>query len=255
MAAGSVSNGATGQVTGGSTGTFTHSPTTIFTVSHSQVTHSSQGSRLMPPAQTKQRTKQATKKPTSTTTTGSASMHASTGTSQPPQTQPPQTQPPPPKTVVVIRYKVKVDTVYRNRTITKTVTKTVAPKLPAGAFLPSKHPQLGQRAFTITGTNVGCEIGPTGVRCGIRSRDWTAPAQPSSCRSTWGFTVALASRGLPEFACGGHSPVNAGAKVIPAGWDDQVGNYTCEIRSFGVNCFDGKSRSGFLFGRTGYTLY
>lgn len=252
VASGTVSSGATGKITGGSTGSFTHSSKTTFSVSRSQVSHSSQTTQYMTPEQAKKLVSRASKTTKPNSTSDKNSAPPASGGSPPAQNQPtaPKTQ-----VLVVTRYKVKVYTVYRNRTITKTVTKTVPPKVPAGAFLPSRHPQLGQRAFTITGTNIGCQVGPTGVRCGIKNRDWTAPVQPRSCKTTWGFTIALAKRGLPEFACGGRSPINPAAKVIPAGWDDKVGDYICEVRSFGVNCFNSKSRSGFLFGRTGYTLY
>lgn len=152
-------------------------------------------------------------------------------------------------------HRIKVFTIYRNRTITKTITKTVPPKVPAGAFLPSKHPELAQSGFTITGTNVGCVLAPTGVRCGIEHRGWTAPAQPKSCKSGWGSIIALATKGLAKFSCGGADPVNTSAKVIPSGWDTTVGNFTCQVRSFGVDCFGAKSNSGFMISRTGYSIY
>ena len=211
--------------------------------------------RSLTPTQVQQAQQQASQpaKPAThpTTTTPAATTHTT-----------PKSTPPPPtrvktvtkkKVVVVNRYKVY--TVFRTRTITKVVTKVVAPQVPAGAFLPSKHPQLGQQSFTITGSNVSCVIGSSGVRCAIKVRSWTAPAAPASCRSTWGSVIALASRGLPKFACGGSNPLDSPSKVIPSGWDDKVGNYTCQVRSFGINCFDSQSRSGFMIGRTGYTLY
>lgn len=154
-------------------------------------------------------------------------------------------------------HRIKVFTIYRNRTrtITKTITRTVPPKVPAGAFMPSKRPELAQRAFTITGANVGCVLATSGVRCGIAHRNWTAPAQPKSCKSGWGSTIALAAKGLAKFSCGGSDPVDTSAKVIPSGWDTTVGDYTCQVRSFGVDCFDSKSNSGFTFSRTGYSIY
>lgn len=182
-------------------------------------------------------------------------------------TAPPTQAATPPKTRVVVVIRTKIHTVYVNRTttktvaktvpktVTKTVTKTVAPKVPTGAFLPSKHPELGQQSFTITGSNLGCTINQTGVRCGIKNRSWTPPVQPSSCKSTWGDTIALASKGLPTFACGGNSPIQVGAKVVPSGWDDKVGNYICQVRSFDVNCFNSTSNSGFMISRTGYSVY
>jgi hypothetical protein len=154
----------------------------------------------------------------------------------------------------------KTRTVYRTRTrtVTKTVVKTVikkvAPDVPAGAFLPSKHPELAQNSFTITGSNVGCEFSGGTVRCGVQNRAWAAPVQPLSCKNSWGDTIQLGGGGPAKFACGGSSPISANAKVIPAGWDDKFGKFICEIRRFGVNCFS-TSGSGFTISRTGYLFY
>ncbi|HET9094837.1 MAG TPA: hypothetical protein VFN36_07080 [Solirubrobacteraceae bacterium] len=159
------------------------------------------------------------------------------------------------RTVVVYVTRVKLHTVYRERTVTKTVIKTKNPNVPAGAFLPSTHPVLAQTSFTVSGGNVGCRLTPGTARCGVQHRTWAPPVQPGSCTSTWGDTIGLASTGLPQFVCGGSSPIDPAAKLIPSGYDDTVGQITCQIRSFGVNCFNAKSRSGFVLSRTGYALY
>jgi hypothetical protein len=158
--------------------------------------------------------------------------------------------------IVVLRVtRLKLRTIYRDRTVTKTVTETKNPDVPRGAFLPSSHPVLAQASFTVAGGNVGCQLTSGTVRCAVAHRIWAAPVQPTTCSSTWGNTIALAATGLPLFACGGNSPIDPAAKVIPSGYDDTVGAVTCQVRSFGVNCFNTKSRSGFLLNRTGYTLY
>jgi hypothetical protein len=43
--------------------------------------------------------------------------------------------------------------------------------------------------------------------------------------------------------------------VIPDGSDDTVGQFTCQVRSFGVDCFNASDRRGLLVSRTGYTTY
>jgi hypothetical protein len=154
----------------------------------------------------------------------------------------------------VTRYKTHIIYRTRTQTVTKTVVKSVRPDVPVGAFLPSKHPELAQSSFTITGSNIGCEIGGGTVRCGIQSRAWAAPVQPSRCKASWGDTIELGNHGLPKFACGGSNAISTSATVIPAGWDDKVGNVTCQIRRFGVGCFS-TSHSGFMISRTGYSLY
>jgi hypothetical protein len=140
------------------------------------------------------------------------------------------------------------------KTVNHTVTKTVPPNIPAGAFMPSKHPVLAQPSFTVAGSNVVCDISSSGIRCGILRRVWAAPVQPASCKGSWGDTIALPAKRIPNFVCGGNNPMSTDAKVIPVGWDDQVGNFTCQVRSFGINCFS-KSRSGFILSRTGYAFY
>jgi hypothetical protein len=161
--------------------------------------------------------------------------------------------------VVLTRY--KTNTIVHTHTITKTITKTkvvtkdVAPKVPAGAFMPSKRPQIAQHRFMITRGDIACLLAAAGVRCEIQDRDWTAPIAPATCTAQWGSTIALGNIGGAKFACGGANPLTAGGKVIPAGWDDTVGNYTCQIRSFGVDCFNAKSRRGFMISRTGYSIY
>jgi hypothetical protein len=140
------------------------------------------------------------------------------------------------------------------RTVIHTVTTTVPPKVPAAAFLPSRHPVLVQHSFLIAGGNVGCEFLGNAVRCAVQQRVWAPPVPPASCKSTWGDTIALQGGSPGGFVCGGANPIVPDAKVIPAGWDDKVGNLTCEVRNFGVDCFS-LSNHGFIISRTGYTLY
>jgi hypothetical protein len=155
----------------------------------------------------------------------------------------------------VTRYETHTVYLTRTHTVTKTVIEQVRPDVPAGAYLPSQHPELAQSSFTVSGSNIGCEINGAGVRCGIQQRDWAAPVQPASCQqSDWGDTIQLGGHGVPKFACGGRNPISANAKVIPAGWDDKLGRFTCQIRRFGVNCFS-TSNSGLMISRTGYSLY
>lgn len=187
-----------------------------------------------------------------------------TTTSIPKTTAPAQTAPtktatthamqpsPAPKTIVhtVYRYRTKVHTVVRVRT----VTKTLRPAVPAAAFLPSRHPALALTSFTVPGSNVGCAIGPGGVRCSIQRRVWAAPAQPARCRTSWGNTLSLRTHGPAKFVCGGSSALSPNAQVIPDGWDDKVGRVTCQVRGIGVDCFS-KGYHGFIVSRTGYATY
>jgi hypothetical protein len=260
LPASQLSSGKTGSLSTSSTGSFssssgaTYSHTTNSVVSASQVKQQQNAAAKL--------LKNAASTNSATKTVNTKTITSSTSTPTKVQSPPKQVTTTAPKTVVryVTRYKTRV--VYRThtRTVTKTVVKTVvkpvkvSPDIPVGAFLPSKHPQLAQSSFAITGTNIGCEIARATVRCGIQQRAWAAPLQPSSCKGSWGDTIQLGGSGMPKFACGGSDPISTRAKVIPAGWDDKVGNVTCEIRSFGVNCFS-TGRSGFMISRTGYSLY
>jgi len=140
------------------------------------------------------------------------------------------------------------------KTVIHYVTKKVLPHVPSGAFMPSRHQALAQARFTVPGSNIGCELSSHGVRCDIQQRVWTPPAQPSSCSASWGNAIALGATGTPAFACGGASAISSDAKVVPDGWDDKVGTITCQVRSFSVDCFSAHGH-GFIFSRTGYTLY
>jgi hypothetical protein len=111
-----------------------------------------------------------------------------------------------------------------------------------------------QASFTVPGSNLGCQVAPNRVRCSIQRRVWAAPAQPASCRATWGNTVLLDARRPAKFICGGSSGILPNAKVIPDGWDDKVGNVTCQIRTIGVDCFS-VGHHGFIISRTGYAMY
>lgn len=161
------------------------------------------------------------------------------------------------RTVVVTRRlppKVIVHTVTHAVARTITVTKIEAPVVPQGAFMPSRHQTLAQTRFMVPGGNVGCELSAAGARCDIQQRVWAPPPQPSGCTSEWGNAITIGRHGIAAFACGGRSAVSAGSKVVPDGWDDKVGRMTCEVRSFGLNCFSA-SGHGFILSRTGYTRY
>ena len=161
--------------------------------------------------------------------------------------------------VVVVPSKPKIKIVTLTRFATKVVTKTVtvAPKVPVGAFLPSTHPALSLTSFKVASGTVGCVIGGGSVRCDVARQTWTAPVQPESCTQSWGTGIVLinsAGAHLPQFACGGTSALRAGAKTIQKGYDDTVGDVTCQVRGFGVDCF-AADQKGFILSPTGYILY
>ncbi len=149
-----------------------------------------------------------------------------------------------------------VRTVVSVRTIVRDVVVRVPmrPRGPLTAFLPSTHPALGQTRFVVAGGNVGCSLYDGGLLCTVKRRVWAGPVQPQSCRSGWGDSIVLSRKGAARFLCGRASAIATGAKVIPDGWDDRLGGFTCQVRSVGVDCFSA-SDHGLMISRTGYATY
>ncbi len=157
----------------------------------------------------------------------------------------------PPRIRTIVRTRTKV--VVHTRTIVHRVVKVVAPKVPSGAFLPSRHPVLAQSGFVVPGANISCQLSGV-VHCAVVQRTWAAPRQPRNCSGSWGDVITLRGTGPGTFLCMTGRSAGTGGQVIPVGWDDKVGRFTCEVRSFGVNCFSA-SGGGFIISRTGYQLY
>jgi|SRR5579884_163671 len=145
-------------------------------------------------------------------------------------------------------------TVTVTHTITITNTRYIRPSVPDGAGLPSIHAALALTHFDTDHGNIGCEISGGTVRCDVGSRAWTAPKKPWSCQKAWGQGIFVSPSGSPQFVCAGDSVLDpTGAYVLP-GYDDKVGSVTCQVRSFGVTCFEADGH-GFTIGRTGYLMF
>jgi len=186
-----------------------------------------------------------------------ARTHASSGapgeTAPKRSSAPPQTTPRRP-TAPAPRRRVGVKTVVRVRTVVRTVTRVLRPDVPSEAFLPSRHPALDLASFTVAGDNISCTLNARSVRCLVVHRLWAPPIEPSSCHGAWGDALTLATKLIARFACGGSTTPPREAKLIPDGWDDRIGEMTCQVRGIGVGCFSA-SHHGFFLSRTGYALY
>jgi hypothetical protein len=145
-------------------------------------------------------------------------------------------------------------TVTRTITITRTRTIVLAPSVPAGAHVPSSLPPLSYTHFDAAGGNIGCLLGGDSVRCDIGSRVWRAPAKPRDCSVAWGQGLEVAASGPAHFVCAADSTLDPTGPVVPAGRDDRVGSVTCQVRGFGVTCFD-TAGHGFFISRTGYDTF
>jgi hypothetical protein len=95
----------------------------------------------------------------------------------------------------------------------------------------------------------------TGVSCVILKRVWTSPTEPRSCATALVDAIVLGRTGLAAFSCGVNPSTPAKAPVVADGLDDTVAGFTCQVRSFAVDCFETADGSGFMISRTGYTLY
>jgi hypothetical protein len=141
-------------------------------------------------------------------------------------------------------------------TVSHTIVLThyVRPDVPAGAGLPSRAPALSSSSFAAAKGNIGCRIRGGTVRCDVGSRVWTPPRKPASCRVAWGQGLILGSSGSAHFVCARSSVLDPTGREIRSGYDDTVGSVTCQVRSFGVTCFESDGH-GFFIGRTGYTIF
>lgn len=147
-------------------------------------------------------------------------------------------------------------TVTVSHTSTVTVTKYihVSPKVPAGAGLPSAHRAASVSRFDAARGNIGCRIQGGTARCDIAHRVWAPPHKPSSCHAAWAQGLMIPSSGPTLFVCGRSSVLDPTGYYIRPGYDDKVGSVTCQVRSFGVTCFQADGH-GFFVGRTGYTTF
>jgi hypothetical protein len=150
-------------------------------------------------------------------------------------------------------------TVTHTSTVTHTVTQTkyVRPDVPAGAGLPSRSAAVSVSSFDAARGNIGCRISSGTVRCDVARRVWSPPRRPRSCRSgssAWGQGLMVGSSGSSFFVCARNSVLDPTGTYIRSGHDDKVGSVTCQVRAFGVTCFESDGR-GFFIGRTGYTRF
>jgi hypothetical protein len=139
-------------------------------------------------------------------------------------------------------------------TITRTVTVTEAPDVPAAAHLPSRYPALALARFATPGGNIGCTLSGGSARCDIARRMWTLPKQPRGCRLDWGQGLQVRVTGPAGFVCAGDSVLDPSGLVVPNGRDVEHDSVICQIRQVGVTCF-AKDGHGFSLSRSGYTTF
>lgn len=94
-------------------------------------------------------------------------------------------------------------------------------------------------AFRTPSGNIGC-LGETAranntVRCDIRTRDWSPPPRPASCRLDWAQGLTLDRTGRARFVCAGDTALNTG-RVLAYGATRRIGGILCMSRRSGLTC-------------------
>jgi hypothetical protein len=84
----------------------------------------------------------------------------------------------------------------------------------------------GLFAFTTPSHNIGCVIGPTMVRCDIRTHGWPMPPRPADCELDYGQGVALGT-GRAAYVCAGDTTLDPNATVLPYDEAVRAGDLAC----------------------------
>jgi hypothetical protein len=96
--------------------------------------------------------------------------------------------------------------------------------------------------------NIGCVfasgLGPTNLRCDIRSRPRPQPPRPHGCDLDWGDSYTLGVRGRALVTCHGDTAVLPDSRVLKYGSRWARSGFTCESRLTGLRC---RNRSGHGF--------
>ncbi len=105
--------------------------------------------------------------------------------------------------------------------------------------------------FRTPSGNIGC-VGETAgsgnaIRCDIRTRSWSPPAKPGSCRLDWGQGLSLDRVGRARYVCAGDTALNVGPKLA-YGASKRIGAITCVSRTAGLTCTNA-AKHGFTMSR------
>ena len=111
--------------------------------------------------------------------------------------------------------------------------------------------------FRTPSGNIGC-IGETvradnNIRCDIRSRSWSPPPRPKSCRLDWGQGLSLNRLGRARYVCAGDTALNTGPKLA-YGATRRIGSIVCVSRASGLTCTNAAGH-GFRMSRTRVTRF
>jgi hypothetical protein len=122
------------------------------------------------------------------------------------------------------------------------------------ALAPGDREVYELTGFLSPSRNIGCLIGPGGVGCEVRERDWVEPPRPADCNLD--FETIFVGPGKPaRFLCKGDSSYDASAPPLAYGDAITAGPIRCESVESGVTCRNVESGQGFSVSREAYQLF
>ena len=98
--------------------------------------------------------------------------------------------------------------------------------------------------------NIGCVfasgLGPTNLRCDIRSRLRPQPSRPHGCNLDWGDSYTLGVRGRAVLTCHGDTAIVPDSRVLKYGARWTRSGFACDSRFTGLTCRNGSGHGFFL---------
>ena len=139
---------------------------------------------------------------------------------------------------------------------------TTAPETTAGGggattiAVPKGQGNYGPHYFETPSHNIGCYIDSRSARCDIRSRTWSPPPEPASCKKIgldFGQGIVVGPH-RSEFVCAGDTSLGGRAVL---GYDSSTRRETiaCVSQPAGVTCTNSANGHGFFLSRQRYRLF
>jgi hypothetical protein len=114
----------------------------------------------------------------------------------------------------------------------------------------------GPHYFETPSHNIGCYMDRHSVRCDIRQRDWSPPAEPQYCIKAgvdWGQGLAVGAH-RASFVCAGDTTLG-GPGLLGYRHAARRGPIYCVSRTIGITCRNADTAHGFFLSRAGYRLF
>ena len=122
--------------------------------------------------------------------------------------------------------------------------------------VPKGQGNYGPHYFETPSHNIGCYIDAHSGRCDIRSRDWSPPPEPASCKKIgldFGQGIVVGPH-RSEFVCAGDTSLG-GRATLAYGRSARRGTIACLSQPVGVTCTNSANGHGFFLSRQRYRLF